>query len=397
MILSADTKLDATTRYLPDGIEIRKDGITIDGNGAILVGNNRTGSGIALRNLKNVTLKNLTIAEYHNGIVAIDCENLTIEEVTVRSTGDIAHNTIFLDIFHEPAVYPAGIRLSNVNQASIKNCELSHQFCGLQAYDCQNLKISGNNANYSSGFGFYLSNTSDSEFEDNFADYCCRWHPRDNGNGHMGADAAGFVIVNGATRNIFRKNYARLGGDGFFLAGLRHDGRFAPCNDNTFIQNDASWSPNISFEATFSSGNVFRENIAANSNYGFWLGFSRNNRVERNQIFNNRQAGIAVENGIDMVAEGNRLTGNGHGILLWSKRIPQFDAAVPDNDTSRNWQIERNTFSGNGTAVRIAADQDHGVRPFLNNGKTPPPKNHRLVNNSFDRNNKDIVTEGVEE
>jgi parallel beta-helix repeat protein len=256
-----------------------------------------------------------------------------------------------------------------------------------------------NLANYNSGFGFHLYGTSDSLFEDNFADFCCRWERRGavgDRKGHMGADATGFLIVRGASRNIFRRNFARLGGDGFFLAGLTSQLEPMPCNDNLFEENDASWSPNIAFEATFSRGNIYRNNYADNCNYGFWLGFSRENILENNRIGHNRQAGIAVENGIDMQVRGNDFKENRHGILLWSKRIPEFDLPVPDNDTSRDWLIEHNTFTRNRKAIRIAADQDHGLREYSPHGTCPPPRNHTLRENQFIENVLDVELIGVE-
>jgi parallel beta-helix repeat protein len=178
----------------------------------------------------------------------------------------------------------------------------------------------------------------------------------------MGADAAGFLIVNSSCRNVFRRNTARLGGDGFFLAGLAPDGRKVGCNDNLFEENDGSLSPNIAFEATFSAGNVFRNNYADRCNYGFWLGFSWDNTLENNRMIMNRQAGIAVENGHGFTVRGNTFQGNGHGILLWTKFVEQFAEAFPESLTSYDWTIENNVFTRNGKGIRIAADQDHGIR-----------------------------------
>jgi parallel beta-helix repeat protein len=135
---------------------------------------------------------------------------------------------------------------------------------------------------------------------------------------------------------------------------------------------------------------VFRGNVAERCNYGFWLGFSKDNLIEGNRIRFNRQAGIAVENGVRMTARDNRITHNGHGMLLWSKRIPEFDPAVPENDTSRDWTIEKNEFKTNGTAVRIAADQDHGIAPFNANGPSPALGSHQVTGNSFANNGKDL-------
>jgi parallel beta-helix repeat protein len=49
------------------------------------------------------------------------------------------------------------------------------------------------------------------------------------------------------------------------------------------------------------------------------------NILEGNQVSGNRQAGIATENGIHFKVSGNTFQGNGHGVLLWSKRVPEFE------------------------------------------------------------------------
>ena len=149
---------------------------------------------------------------------------------------------------------------------------------------------------------------------------------------------------------------------GAFLAGLAPDGQALGCDDNLFEENDGSLSPNIAFEATFCRGNVFRDNYADHSNYGFWLGFSWDTVVENNRIARNRQAGIAVENGHGFSVRGNRFRGNGHGLLIWTRPAPPLTALFSAHETSHRWTVEGNVFKGNGTGVRIAADQDHGVR-----------------------------------
>jgi parallel beta-helix repeat protein len=179
----------------------------------------------------------------------------------------------------------------------------------------------------------------------------------------MGADATGFLIVYNSCRNVFRRNFARLGGDGFFLAGLAHDSKSAPCNDNLFEENDASLSPNIAFEATFSGGNIYRNNYADRCNYGFWLGYSWDVTIENNRAFHNRQAGIAAENARGMIVRGNNFQFNTHGILLWTRLAKMFKESHPDAYASYNWTIEENTFTRNDKAICIAADKDHGIRP----------------------------------
>lgn len=363
--ITQDTKLKPGVYHLPHGICIAADGVTLDGNGAVLVGRDRSGCGVSLLNRQDVAIKNLHILEYKHGIVARGCRNLTIAGCTVTATAEVPANTIFLNVWLPlEQAYGGGILLAESEDIIVDGNDLQHQMNGMLSYGCRRLTVTHNNASYCSGWGFHLYETCDSLYEDNTADYCCRWEPRGPRRGHLGADAAGFLIIFSSCRNIFRRNLARLGGDGFFLAGLSPAYQAVPCNDNLFEENDASWSPNIAFEATFSAGNIYRSNYANHCNYGFWLGFSRGGVLEDNQMIGNHQAGIAVENGFDFKVRRNLFQDNGHGVLLWSKHIPEFLPAVPANNTSYNWHIEQNEFIGNRKAIRIAANQDHGVRPY---------------------------------
>lgn len=388
MVIIQNTVFKPGVYVLPRGLTVDADGVTVDGNGAFLMGQGRTGSGIFVEGRANVTLKNLRIQEYYHGIAAQHCRKLTIAGCQITSTAELPPNTAFLDIWQDvDHTYGGGILLHAVTESRVLENDLQHQMCGLLTYHCRDLQVRGNVANYCSGFGFHLYGTGYSVFENNTADFCCRYEPRDPRVGHMGADAAGFLIVHGACWNVFRRNNARMSGDGFFLAGLTPQGKHVGCDDNTFEENDGSYSPNIAFEATFGSGNTYRDNIANACNYGFWLGFSRHGTLEHNQMIGNRQAGTAVENGFGFDVRDNTFEANTHGILLWSKHIPAFAKAVPDNDTSYEWTIEDNTFTGNRTAIRIAADQDHGVRPLDPSGRwgqpAPRPHDHVIRRNAI--------------
>jgi parallel beta-helix repeat protein len=398
MQISRDTVLQPGAYLLPQGLTIAADDVTLDGRGAVLVGANQSGRGVTLSGRKNVTLKNLRMQGYYHGLYAHQCQNLTIQNCQFTGTAEVLPNTIFLDIWKTADdAYGGGIFLWEVNLSRVLHNDLQHQMNGLLTYQCRDLEVDGNVANYCSGFGFHLYETSHSVFTNNYADFCCRYHPRGEG-GHMGADAAGFLIVYGSRRNTFRHNFARLGGDGFFLAGLTPQGEHRGCDENLFEHNDGSYSPNIAFEATFSRGNRYRANKANSCNYGFWLGFSREFELTDNQIWRNRQAGIAVENGIEMTVRGNDFQHNGHGLLLWSKHIDWFARTVPENDTSRNWLVEGNKFIHNDKAIRIAADQDHGIRPLpFGTPPTPKPHNHTIRRNEIRDNRMGIELKQVTE
>jgi parallel beta-helix repeat protein len=399
MYITEDTVFKPGVYYIPNGILVVEDGVTVDGNGALLVGKNTGGRGISIQNRQGVEIKNLRLMNYHHGIFASHCRDLEINGCQVRSTASVPSNTVFLDIWLTvDHAYGGGILFSDTENSLVTNCDLQHQMNGFLAYDCRNITVRNNNASYCSGWGFHLFQTSGCLYEDNFADYCCRWEPRGGRTGHMGADAAGFLIIHNSSNNIFRRNLARMGGDGFFLAGLRPDFEPVPCNNNLFEENDGSWSPNIAFEATFSAGNIYRNNYADHCNYGFWLGFSRDGVIEGNRMVNNAKAGIAVENGFGFEVQNNLFQNNDHGILLWSKTIQDFTKAVPLNDTSYNWLIENNTFTHNNKAIRIAANQDHGIRPYqVPEGENPRtwlrPHDHLIQRNTFKQNRIGVESE----
>lgn len=391
MVITTDTRLTPGVFHLPQGLTVAADGVTLDGNGALLVGSGE-GRGVTVRGRGAVTIKNLRLSAYHHGIYAEDCAGLTVEGCELRATAELPANTVFLDIWRPAAnAYGGGLMLVDVSDSLIVRNDLQHQQNGMLAYGCARLAVRDNLANHCSGFGFHLFATSDSVLERNCADFCCRYEPRGGRSGHLGADAAAFLIAHGSCRNVFRDNLARMGGDGFFLAGLRPDWVHVPCDDNLFEGNDGSHSPNIAFEATFSSGNVFRRNTANACNYGFWLGFSSRNLVEENQMHASRRAGVAVENGVACTIRGNEFADGAYGVLLWSKYVQPFALAVPNNDTSRDWLIEANRFTRNGVAVRIAADQDHGVRPLAATvPRCPRPRTHTLRANTFRDNRLDV-------
>jgi parallel beta-helix repeat protein len=375
MIIRTDTRLEPGVYFLPDGLTIDADGVTLDGNGAMLIGRGREKTGVRCDGRSGVTIRNLRLREYCHGIAVRRGRDITIEKNHITSTAEVPANTIFLDIWLDAAhAYGGAILLEDVSDSTVADNDIQHQMCGLLTYGCRKLAVRRNLANFNSGYGIHLYETCDSVFEQNWADCCCRYEPRDrdpakvsavDALGHMGADATGFLIVRGSCRNVFRSNYARLGGDGFFLAGLSPHGDLVGCDDNLFEANDGSLSPNIAFEATFSRRNVFRNNKADRCNYGFWLGFSSEYLLEGNKMRHNRQAGIAVENGaafrvIDNDFQHNHIA----GCLLWSKLAAEWHEKFPSNRTIHGWTIEGNRFTRNGTAIAILADKDHGIRPM---------------------------------
>lgn len=387
LVIQENVRLEAGVWVLSQGMRIGAPAVRVDGSGATLVCANDRAVALSVDDAEECTLEGIRIVGGRHGVVARRCRGLLIQRSDISGTAEEPPNTLFLDIWR-PAEEPYGsaLLLIECENSVVESNLLQHQQNGILTYGCKGLTVRGNQCNYNSGFGIHLYGTCDSLFEANSCDYCCRFEPREGGLhfGHMGADTAGFLIVHGSSRNRFLRNTARLGGDGFFLAGMTPEGDSVGCNDNVFEENDASLSPNIAFEATFSKGNVFRRNFADRCNFGFWCGYSSDFLIEENRMVHNRQAGIAVENGMNFTVRGNTFQSCGHGVLLWTRA---WRGAGEANENATGWLIESNRFLRNGIGIRIAANQDHGIRPLEEDeAGIIAPHSHRILRNDIQYN-----------
>jgi parallel beta-helix repeat protein len=395
MRITASVRLRPGTYFLPDGLTIAADHVTVDGRGVQLIGPTGHGTGVTLRRRAHVSINGLALSHYYVGIAASQCHALTLRNNTVRATATVPSDTIALDIWTPLSrAYSTALLCDHVRDSVIIANDVQHNMNGIGLYDCARMKLQRNYASYAAGFGIQLNGTCDSRCEDNSADFCCRYAVAKRGrgtarHGMMGAYAVGFLIVNGANRNLFLRNYARACGDCFFLCAFEHTPS-RRADDNVFEDNDGSNSAGIAFEATFARGTVFRHNRANYSKYGFWLGYSWDSVLEHNFAIGSRLAGIAVENGRHCIARGNDLQAGSHGILLWSDWAhTQYERSGPDAHTSAHWLIERNLLLRNHTGIRIAAEQNQGTEP-LPAGKRSlrkhRPHDHRIAHNTIQNN-----------
>jgi len=366
MRLTRDTALAPGVYYVPSGIEIAADNITLEGNGALLIGNAYQGRGVRVNQHIGVTLRNLRVERFYHGIWANAGAHLHIEHCAVARTHEVPAPDTFLDVWlARDEAYGGGIFLSGIIDSFVTDNDVRHQQNGIMAYGCNQLEIARNNASFNSGYGILLYESSENVVENNVADFCSRIYASDptGGRYHNGADAAGLVLMCNSSKNIARNNMLRGGGDGVFLGGFHKDQIKVPCNDNLFENNDGSFSPNIAFEATFSQRNVFRNNRADNCNYGFWLGWSSETTVEGNSINGNRTAGISIEHGHHNVISNNTLGHNGAGVQLWVNADAKRSAALfrqfyPDCADSHETRLTGNTFTHNDIALHAWTERD---------------------------------------
>ncbi len=373
MVITEDTRFAPGTYMLPDGLTIATDGITLEGEDTLIVSQRQEGVGLQARGRQGVTIRRLSISGFYHGIRFDECNGMTIEDVTVRGTAEIAGIETFLYLWQPlEKVYGGAILLANCRECVVRGCDLQHQMNGVLLYGCTGLTVEKNNASFNSGWGVYLSDSSENTVQDNQLDFCNRVFRRpEDGSIRVEADAAAIVLVIHSSRNKFLRNSCLCGGDGIFIAGYYHPGGVTPCNYNLFEENDCRLSPNNAIESTFSKGNIFRRNDCSRSNYGFWMGYSWDNILEDNTIEFNRWVGIAAEHAHDFVIRNNRIRLNGEGIRLWTRGggvLPFWPGyEVPYNFTVEDNLFETNQIGFNGyTGDDVGAQQSHGFHLHRN-------------------------------
>jgi parallel beta-helix repeat protein len=337
-------------------IQIEADGVTIDFHGATLQspseksGRQETynGIGVAINGHKKVTIRNAHINGFQYNVKATNCSGLILENCELgqsRSQKIVDNgisNNIWLDLrgFDSWHSYGAGAWLEGCSLSTVKGVRANQSQNGLILVKSNSNRIVGCDFSYNSGWGIALCRSSDNLICWNHADFVNRpWA------GGWGGDSSGVVLTTQSNRNIWAFNSFTHGGDGFFLAtlngGFDDQGKLhadGPCDGNWVLRNDGSWSTANAFESTFSTKNIFYRNIADDSNYGFWLGYSNRNIVDGNEINRSHVDGIAHEQGAKCVYVGNDIEDTGESAIhLWGGKEPKFkQSPSTENFFARN-------------------------------------------------------------
>ena len=339
-------------------IEICTDGVTLDLSGVVLDGRETGGVGIRVHDCRDVTIANGAIFGFHYGIHAESVTNLVVRGCMVADNANPVDAGWLPDI-ERPVEegFGGGIYLNRVSGGAIENNQAGNNFNGISLVRSEHVEVSGNHVSHCGNVGIYLLASSRNEVSHNLAEHCIRYTDRfwcDT------ADSAGILLESGSNHNRIIGNNLRYSGDGFFIRAHNRE----PSNDNLITGNDGSYSPNNAFEAGFSSRNVFANNVANYSNYGFWLGYSNNSTVRGNEIRANRFDGIAIENGRDNSIEHNRIDGNRNGIRLWAD--PSANDPKGSERADRVYSIAGNRISAS-RDCGISFTADHVVDPSRNN------------------------------
>ncbi|MDW8396277.1 MAG: hypothetical protein RMM31_08550 [Anaerolineae bacterium] len=125
MTITRDVAFQPGVYVVPNGITVGADDVTIEGNGAVLVGADKRGRGLTINRRRNVTVRNLTLLNYYHGIWANACAELHIAGCRVTLTHELPSPSVFLDVWlPREEAYGGGIFLSGVTDSTVVNNDL---------------------------------------------------------------------------------------------------------------------------------------------------------------------------------------------------------------------------------------------------------------------------------
>lgn len=301
-----------------------------------------TGVGVVSRGVDRVEITGGTIRGFRYGIRIeggrghqVTGSNLSgSRRQDLRSTATTFNEQDWLDIFRPDSFerYGGGLLLKWTDGASVTRVVAREAQNGIALFGARGSYLADNDVSSNSGWGISLWQSSHSVIVRNQAHHNVRC---ESARYSRGCDSAGLLLRERSDSNLVTDNDLSHSGDGFFLSG--HRPLVQPSIGNVVIRNDATYSYHNAFESTFSAWNIFLENRADSSAYGFWLGYSTGNTVRGNTIVGTREAAIAIEHGSDNEIAGNVIIGGQRGIHLFAPHA--------EHDRSANYRVHDNTLA----------------------------------------------------
>jgi parallel beta-helix repeat protein len=370
-------QLSAPDNLTTPAITIRGNDITIDFNGATLLGSPQgadpdtmAGVGILVNGGSHITIKNAVIRGYKVGILARLSPDLHLTH------NDLSYNwkqRLYSGIEKESLVdwmsyhnnekdewlrYGAAMYLSQCDRAEVDNNTAVQGQNGLMVTASSGLKIWNNTFQFLSAIGVGLYRVTGSTIMHNRIDWCVRGYS--HGFYNRGQDSAGLLMYEQSSKNVVSYNSVTHGGDGLFLwAGQSTmDTGQGGSNDNEFYRNDFSHAVANGIEATFSR-NQFDSNRIEDCWHGVWGGYSYNSTWIGNRFARNTE-GIAIEHGQNNTIQDNLFDGDETAIRLWQNATQDPDWGYPKTRDTRShgYAITEDVFRGNKTALDIRATSE---------------------------------------
>ena len=350
LAITRDTTLpkDAT---LDRRIVIQASGITLDGNGATLVGPGRAGEpdsfagvGIVATGCSGVTLRNVRVRGFCVGLAVTDAAKWIVEDCDF--SGNFTDPAAGWDVERRLG----GIVLTRVCESTLRRNAARHVWNALDLDHCHDNTIAENAFCHCSNVCLKLWTCCRDRVERNDLSHGLRIDP---GEVHA-RDSACVLIESGSDDNWFQGNDITHGGDGVFIRVL--NGWVS--RGNHFIENDCSHANNNGFEA-WSPDNTYVRNKANHCSHGFWLGASDHTVLIGNEAahngspdgFHNAAEPLFGHGGIVFVggssshtiARGNHCHHNNGGGIVLRGDVPTRGAAW----RAYHWILQDNRLDHN--------------------------------------------------
>lgn len=270
-----DIELDPKIQY--GAIVIRRSGIRINGNGALLEGpgmregvaaKTYQGTAILGEGVSDVTLRNVTARGWETGLVVRDAAGWLIEGCD------------FSDNFHDPEFgwgengRRGGIVLERVSGSVLLRNRANRVWDACVLVNSSDNLLEGNDFSRCSNTCLKLWTACGNTIRDNTLSYGIRIAP---GEVHA-RDSTCVLMESGSNDNSLIRNDCTHGGDGIFVRVLN-----GWCSTgNHFEKNDCSYANNNGVEC-WAQSNTFIGNRANHCSYGFWMGGSDKSRLINNE------------------------------------------------------------------------------------------------------------------
>jgi len=217
MVITANTTFVPGSYSLPNGVSIGASGITLDMNGAALVGTAFNNYGVTCTGYNNVTIKNGAAHGYYYGMRIESGTGIHILDNELSDNWLDPNSLLTPPPFLYINVGPnlgdrtnlgGGLFVNNVSYATISGNTMENAENGIDLFYVTFSTISDNAASNNTGWGVHLYASTDNVVSGNTADNCTRTNLY---------DSAGFLVVYGSSRNQILDNSFRGGGDGLFI------------------------------------------------------------------------------------------------------------------------------------------------------------------------------------
>jgi parallel beta-helix repeat protein len=320
------------------GIVVQRSNIVINGNGYTVQGN-QSGKGLSLTGMGNVTIKNITIQNFQDGIYLSGSNNNTItgNNASVNGNDGIAlwFSSNNIVIGNTAAVNNgSGIHLIYSDSNNVTGNSATTNYCGINIDWSSNDTVIWNNATANTYYGIRVYSSTTIVIIGNNASANTYYGI------HVYSSSSNTVSGNTATAN---SNY----GIDLYISS----------NCNNVTGNNATANSIDGIYVYSSSSNTVSGNTAtANSNHGILLDLSSNNTVRGNNATANSLEGIYIARASNDIVSGNTVTANQVGLMLWSSS----NDTISGNNATANW---------NGIAVDSSSSYDTFIGNTVTNSQ----------------------------